>query len=159
MMNDELMALVRDTLRNGKVAAVLERMPELRALIQKMVRELNEQDEFGDDDTGEFIVNAGAEFIRIQTRGILFLESRAKRMVVHTRGQELEFYANFNTCMTLLPQHFVRCHKSFVVNLRKVRSANFSENTLTLVDNGIIPISRTYRDGIRAWFAGKECVV
>jgi DNA-binding LytR/AlgR family response regulator len=158
-MSEELMALVRDTLRNGKVAAVLERMPELRALIQKMVNELNEQNEFRDDDTGEFTVNAGAEFIRIRTRGILFLESRAKLMVIHTVGQELEFYANFNTCMSQLPQHFARCHKSFVVNLRKVRSANFSENTLTLLDNSTIPVSRTYREDIRAWFAVKEGAV
>jgi DNA-binding LytR/AlgR family response regulator len=158
-MSDELMTLVRDTLRNGKVAAVLERMPELRSLIQKMVRELNEQSEFGDDDTGEFTVNAGAEFIRVKTRRILFLESRAKLMVIHTSGQELEFYANFNTCMSRLPQHFARCHKSFVVNLRKVRSANFSGNTLTLLDNSIIPVSRTYREDIRARFTVKEGVV
>lgn len=42
----------------------------------------------------------------------------------------------------LLPRGFLRIHRSYIVNSRFVKSANFLENTLTLVDGTVLRVAR-----------------
>lgn len=42
----------------------------------------------------------------------------------------------------LLPQGFLRIHRSYLVNSRFVKSANIANNTLTLVDGTVLRVAR-----------------
>lgn len=84
---------------------------------------------------------------------ISYFESRGKKIAVIAMGREVLFYSNFDNILQQLPDRFVRCHKGYVVNAGDIAGVCFKEMTLKLRDKTVIPISRTYRNSIRALFA------
>lgn len=99
-----------------------------------------------------FTIKRGSDYYSISISSISFFEAQGKKIAVKTQGQEISFYSSFDAVLRQLPDHFIRCHKGFVVNTRQIVQVSFSDMTLTLKDNCIIPMSRTYRDAIRALF-------
>ena len=97
-----------------------------------------------------FTVKSGGEYFSVNTGDISFFESQGKKIAIKTRGQEILFYSNFETLLDQLPGWFVRCHKGYVVNAKKIIQTSFTEMTLRLKDQSVIPISRTYREEIRS---------
>ena len=102
-----------------------------------------------------FTVKIGGEYYSVNTGDISFLEAQGKRIAIKTRGQEILFYSNFETVLEQLPDWFIRCHKGFVVNAKQIIQTSFTEMTLKLKDQSVIPISRTYRDEIRSLIDSK----
>ena len=96
-----------------------------------------------------FKVKSGGEYFSVNAGDISFFEAQGKKIAIKTRGQEIQFYSNFETIMEQLPDWFARCHKGYVVNTRLISQASFTEMTIILKDQSVIPISRTYRDEIR----------
>ena len=92
----------------------------------------------------------------MKTADISFFEAKGKKIAVKTKGQEILFYSNFETVLRQLPDWFVRCHKGFVVNTRKIQKVNLSEMSLVLIDKCTIPVSRTYRKEIKSIVCFKE---
>ena len=43
----------------------------------------------------------------------------------------------------------MRCHRSFLVNTRKIQKIRMAENCLELYSGATVPLSRTYRQKIR----------
>jgi DNA-binding LytR/AlgR family response regulator len=106
-------------------------------------------------DQQRFTIKSGGEYFTVNTGEILFFEAQGKKIAIKTRGQEILFYSNFDTILKQLPDCFVRCHKGYVVNTKMIAQASFTEMTLTLRDQSVIPISRTYRDEIRLLLEAK----
>ena len=107
------------------------------------------------DEQPLFSIKSGGEYFSVDTGDILFFEAQGKKIAVKTKGQEISFYSNFDAVLEQLPNWFVRCHKGYVVNLKQATGANFTDMTLTLRDRSIIPVSRTYKDDVRALLAPK----
>lgn len=93
--------------------------------------------------------------IKIENRGnihniafedILFLESNDKKIKVVTSKKEITTYGKLSDLHKKLPgDHFILCHKSFIVNLQHVE--NLSCNSFILPSSKTIPISRSkYKD-------------
>lgn len=94
--------------------------------------------------------------LRFQTRGaqrvvrpqeILYLESDLRLVRVHLRGEAVEAYGKLSDLARLLPDRFVRCHQSFLVNLDYVASLDAA--TLRLTDGSELPVSRRHRAAVR----------
>lgn len=103
-----------------------------------------------------FTVKNGGEYFSINTGEISFFEAQGKKIAVKTRGQEILFYSSFRTILEQLPDWFARCHKGFVVNTKQIIQTSFTEMTLMLKDESVIPISRTYKDEIRIMLEARE---
>ncbi|RKJ21933.1 DNA-binding response regulator [bacterium D16-50] len=95
----------------------------------------------------DFFFKAGGENIRIDRRGILYLESRLRMLRLVTKTEEYVFYAGLEDVQRQLGEEFLRCHKSFLVNLEKV--VRFSKEQIVLEDGTNIPISRSYAKNVR----------
>lgn len=102
-----------------------------------------------------FTIKSGGEYFTVNTGDISFFEAQGKKIAVKTRGQEIAFYSNFESILEQLPNWFLRCHKGYVVNTRQIIQTSFTKMMLTLKDKSVIPISRTYRDGIRVFVESK----
>ncbi len=78
---------------------------------------------------------------RIRLEDILFVESSARLLTVHTRTQgEITYYDQLNKLEALCgDQRFLRCHKSYLVNLDYVLAV--VGDKLHLMDGGLLPIS------------------
>jgi DNA-binding LytR/AlgR family response regulator len=103
-----------------------------------------------------FKIKSGGEYYNISTGDILFFEAQAKKIAIKTMSQEISFYYNFETVLDQLPDWFIRCHKGFVVNTRKIISASFVNMLLEMKDGSKIPVSRSYRDSVRSVIEAKE---
>ena len=64
-----------------------------------------------------------------------------------TKTEEYVFYAGLEDVQRQLGEEFLRCHKSFLVNLEKV--VRFSKEQIVLEDGTNIPISRSYAKNVR----------
>ena len=102
------------------------------------------------EDQPVFTIKSGGEYFSVNTGDISFFESQGKKIAIKTQGQEILFYSNFETMLDQLPDWFVRCHRGFVVNAKHIVKTSFTDMTLKLKDKSVIPISRTYREEIRA---------
>ena len=146
----ELNALLRETLRDKDVSKLLESSPKLKQLIRQMYGELRRLSGDGEDDGSVFPVKSGAETRLLRTGDIYFFEAQGRKIALRTKAQELSFYSNFEQLLEQLPDWFLRCHRSYIVNTRKVRSVSFAENIIAMDDGSSVPFSRTYRDAVRA---------
>ena len=82
---------------------------------------------------------------RIPYREILFFEARDKRIYLNTNDQELSFIGTIGILEESLPDIFLRCHRSYIINKEKVVKMTPRENTIELYGNFSIPVSKSYR--------------
>ena len=80
---------------------------------------------------------------------ICFFEARNKKIYLNTGAKEYGFYSTMEQLEQELSTSFIRCHRSFIVNVEKIEKVMFSKNLLFLTDGYEIPVSRTYKSVLR----------
>lgn len=67
------------------------------------------------------------KYIRIDSKNtiidaneVLFIKKDGMRLVFHTNSRDYETYSSFNKIQNLLPNNFIRCHKSYIVNTNNI---------------------------------------
>jgi DNA-binding LytR/AlgR family response regulator len=89
----------------------------------------------------------GNELIRVKPSEIYFMEAAGNYVKVYTtKGQFLHRQTVKELLDQLLSAHFMRTHKSFIVNIQHISRIETFQLT---VDNQRIPLSASYRD--EAW--------
>ena len=83
---------------------------------------------------------------RIPFEQIYYLEAREKKVFIRTRQEEFGVGETMEKLAEQLPDNFVRCHRSFVVNAEHITQIRLSESLLYLGKELFIPISRTYKE-------------
>jgi DNA-binding LytR/AlgR family response regulator len=79
---------------------------------------------------------------RIPLNRIVYIESRKRKIVVHTLNEEYSFYGKMDEVERVVPENmFFRCHQSYIVNREMVDSI---ERTELFAQGNSIPISRKY---------------
>lgn len=86
--------------------------------------------------------HAGGESLRVDKRDILYLESRIRILRLVTAEREYRFYDDLDHAGRELGESFLRCHRSFLVNMDRIRKYSGSE--IVLEGDISIPISRSY---------------
>ena len=88
---------------------------------------------------------------RIVRDDITYIESYAHVCVFHADQRQYSAYMTMDNAMRLVSDRaFIRCHKSYIVNLRHIRTINGSE--LILTDGAVIPVSRSMRRQIQGLY-------
>lgn len=78
--------------------------------------------------------------LRIRHDEIKYIESRMRTVTVHELRRNTEFNMKLDELENKLPSSFIRCHKSYLVNMNTVRS--ISNNRLELFTGETIPIAK-----------------
>lgn len=73
----------------------------------------------------------------VNTNEIFFIQKNGKKAIFKTTGNDFELNSSFADILSHLPNNFVRCHKSYIVNLNKISYVQ-SNNTITFKDNSKI---------------------
>ena len=76
---------------------------------------------------------------------IFYLEAREKKIFLRTLNSEYAFYSTIEQLEEELPEEFVRCHRSFIVNTAKIKKIMLSQNQIELVQGFSVPLSRSYK--------------
>lgn len=107
----------------------------LRANLEKAADAAQRQDE------PALTVSVSGNPVSIPCREILYLESLAHTVRIHTQKEVVTVYEKLDKLAPLLPAGFLRCHKSFLVNMRRIR--RFQAQDVLLDTGAAIPLSRS----------------
>jgi len=81
---------------------------------------------------------------------ILYLESNNHRVFIHTENGTYSIYDKLSNIHKKLPSTFIQCHKSFLVNLNRVK--HIEGNEIFLSDGLKVPISKVHQERVRKSF-------
>ena len=128
---------------------------ELKLLLQKALDEINEE------NCGSVVVKEKGRLIKVPIHSIHYLECINHTVYFHLHKNEViscySALSDFSDALAI-NQRFVKCHKSFIVNLNYVMS--ITNKDFIMDDNTPIPISRQaykqIKDVYLDFFFGKE---
>lgn len=122
---------------------VLPLMQELVQIIRKKAQEAAFEGEV-------FSVVSHGTTYRIPMSDILYFEARNKKLYLYTRNAEIEFYDTLEHLLERVPEQFIRCHKSFVVNKTAAEQVLLAQNEIIMGEGRVrIPISRSCKAAIK----------
>ena len=58
-------------------------------------------------------------------------------------------YDSIENLQTVVPDWFIRCHRSYLVNTRKIRKVKMSEGLIEMEGGAVVPLSRTYKQDLK----------
>lgn len=96
-----------------------------------------------------FVVETREEKVLIPHSQIYYFEAREKKLFVRTKHEEYAFYDTIEALEKRLPESFKRCHRSYIVNTRKIQRILTAENFLDLGNQIGVPVSRSYRTAFK----------
>lgn len=104
-----------------------------------------------DENSGNiFVIETKDGKTRIPYRQIYYFEAREKKIFARTRKLEHPFYQTLEELESRLPEEFIRCHRSYIVNWKLVEKVDFSNGEMLLADDVYVPFSRMYKAKLRA---------
>ena len=104
-----------------------------------------------EDDTVLNIKLSGVTNGAIKMKNIMYLEGMGKYAMIHTDTEKIECRETLaDVEKRLLPELFVRCHRSFIVNMRYITAYDYAQALLT--DNREVPISKKKYDEFKSAF-------
>jgi len=90
-----------------------------------------------------FTVDANGEVWSIPYDDILFFETNSKvrnKIILHTEYSEIDFRGTLSEIEQLIPE-FYRCHKSYLVNLKKIDRIDKGTKEAVIVNEGRVHIA------------------
>ena len=106
----------------------------LRANLEKVAAELVLQEE------SVLTVSSRGKPIAIPHRDIFYIESMGHTVHIYSAEETTVVYQRLDAVLQILPPGFIRCHKSYIVNMRKIR--RFQPPDILLKNGVSVPVSR-----------------
>ncbi|MCM1063158.1 MAG: LytTR family DNA-binding domain-containing protein [Eubacterium sp.] len=95
-----------------------------------------------------FSFRKNKEIRRVRLREVLYLESDRRLIrIKYDRGEETFYGSLDDVAEELAGKGFLRCHKSYLIHMDRVK--HFSGEKVTLEDGSVLPISRSYGKEVR----------
>lgn len=101
------------------------------------------------DERKVFIIETRGIRELIEYGRICYFESREKKLFCNTGAEEYPFYGTLDQLEEQLGDSFIRCHRSFLANKKKVTRAFLSQNILELEGGIELPLSRSCKPVVR----------
>lgn len=90
----------------------------------------------------EYVISSKGSVTKIPYRKIDYIEAREKKVFFRVGDNEYSEYTTLDRILEKLPENFVRCHRSYVINMKRITSVKNAEN-IVVMDNGMtVPMSR-----------------
>ena len=86
----------------------------------------------------------------LEKDSILYIESRGKKVEIHTTGETIEAYASMNEMEGQLGGGFFRCHRGYLVNMAYV--AEYDSGSITLNNGEYVYLAKEkYGEFVKAY--------
>lgn len=79
---------------------------------------------------------------------ILYVKRDGMKLIYHTAYKNYDAYSSFNKIQDDVPDNFIRCHKSYMINVNKVVNVDPVENYILFSDNSKCEIGPKYKDDV-----------
>ena len=101
------------------------------------------------DGEEAFVLSGREGKTRIPYRQIYYFEARSKKLYLRLPDREMAFYGTMEELEAKLPEVFLRCHRSFLVNKNHIERILLSQNEIVLSHGISVPLSRSYKPCFR----------
>lgn len=110
----------------------------LEYLLQKAEKEINS------DKSNLVCVLGKGTVVSIPCNTITYLESTGHKVLIHTEKESAVYsvYERLSSFSEKLPSSFLRCHKSYFINMDKIK--RIDKRDIYLLDNSCIRISKSH---------------
>ncbi len=98
--------------------------------------------------TSYFPIKTGGTIKYINTDDIISINSDRRKFIIHCLNDTYSTYGKLSDCLSELPDKFVQCHKSYIINLDHISQIK-GWNSIIMTDGSEYPISRTYREQVK----------
>lgn len=99
-------------------------------------------------------VKVDGKQVRINPKDIVFIEGLSDYIRLHLQNERLIVLDNLKDFINKLPSgDFMRIHKSYIMQLDKIKSI---DGNMIYHDLGCIPIGDTYKSGIKKWIENEN---
>lgn len=82
----------------------------------------------------------------IKENDIRFIKKDGMKVIFKTDTRDYETYSSFSKISDMLPYNFVRCHKSYIVNIDKIIDIDLSDNIITFSKDDKCYIGPKYKE-------------
>ena len=121
---------------------------EMKDVIKAFLIDFIEKHE-SEDKEHIFKIESKGEVKYIPYESIYYFEARKRKIYLRTLTEEYIFSSTVDSLEQMLGEQFIRCHRSFIVNSRKIVSIVLSENIIKLTNDIIVPLSRGYKSSVK----------
>ena len=156
---DTFLLIIADT----NISPMMYMKPNIRAtsLILRPIEQVEMQDVIkaflidfiekheSEDKEHIFKIESKGEVKYIPYESIYYFEARKRKIYLRTLTEEYIFSSTVDSLEQMLGEQFIRCHRSFIVNSRKIVSIVLSENIIKLTNDIIVPLSRGYKSSVK----------
>lgn len=104
-----------------------------------------------DNHNTKYVIDCQEGKTQIPYKDIYYFEAREKKVFVRTLKEEFGFYTTLEQLDSELPDEFIRCHRSFIVNSEKIVRIRISHNIIQLNHEMEIPLSRSYKPKFKSF--------
>lgn len=108
--------------------------------------------------------SSGKSYIRLDNKNTIingnevhYIKREGMKVIFHTKSRDYEVYSSFAKIQKLLPDNFVRCHKSFIANINNIEKLEPSNNLIYFRDNDTCDIGPKYKDEFMRGVGSFEC--
>ena len=141
-------------LRPGIMPSSLLLKPVSRENLAMVVNEMMDAftEKFDSKDVQEsFVIESreGKQYIPLSQ--IYYIEAREKKIFIRTKQEEYGFYDTIENMEKKLPESFLRCHRSYIVNMSKVTAVKVSQSLIEVQDDLQVPLSRSYKKMVKEY--------
>ncbi len=91
-------------------------------------------------------------YIKIDNKNTLIDESEVHyikrdgmKLIFHTSSRDYDTYSSFNKFQEKLPSTYVRCHKSYIANLKQIKNIEPVSGIITFTDGNTCDIGPKYK--------------
>ena len=88
----------------------------------------------------------------IDENAIEYIKRDGMKLVFHTSFHDYDTYSSFNKLQDTLPNHFFRCHKSYVINISNIKNVDFVENRIYFDKGSFCEIGPKYKKSLMEVF-------
>ena len=94
------------------------------------------------DNTSSFVKIGNGKHI-FKTADILYIEKSKAKAIVHTTTSDVQIYGTMDSIINCLPDYFIRCSKSYIVNIQKINRIDDKKHFI-YINEDIINYSNKY---------------
>ncbi len=102
--------------------------------------------------------NSSKKFIRLNNKTIIneneiiYIKKDGMKLIFCTSSGNYETYSSFNKIQSLLPDNFVRCHKSYIANTDTIQNINPTTNIISFTNDLSCDIGPKYKNNLMEVF-------
>ena len=84
----------------------------------------------------------------IDENSIQYIKRDGMKLIFHSESKDYDTYSSFNKIQDTLPENFIRCHKSYIVNINLIKDVDPVINRICFSEHSFCDIGPKYKKNL-----------